>query len=253
MGMVHLRLRAAAAILLIVSLGACAHPETSSSHVMVFAASSLKKAFTEIGQQYMAEHAGEEVEFSFAGSSDLLTQLTNGAPAQVFAPADTATMDKAVTGGLTEGLPMAFATNTLTIVVTPGNPKGVTSLRSLTDGDLAVAVCAPQVPCGAAAMKAEAAAGVRIAPVSEESQVSDVLTKVTSGQADAGLVYATDAIAAGSAVTAIAFPESAAAVNTYSLALLRGTAKSEPARAFRDFVVSPAGEKILAAAGFGKP
>lgn len=248
--MVNHALRLAAAVVVLVPLSACGSPGASDSHVVVFAASSLKRAFTEIGQQFMAENPDEEVEFTFAGSADLLSQLTNGAPGDVFAPADTATMDKAVRAGLTEGEPRPFASNRLTIVVAPGNPKNVTSLRSLERPGVTVVVCAPQVPCGAATRKVESAAGVRIVAASEESQVSDVLTKVTSGQADAGLVYVTDAIAAGSAVTAVDFPESAGAVNTYSIALLKGTAKSAPARVFRDYVIGAAGQRVLASVGF---
>ena len=240
-------------VAVLASVGGCGAQGTSSSHVVVFAASSLKRAFTEIGQQFMADHPGEEVEFSFAGSADLLSQLTNGAPADVFAPADAATMDKAVAAGLTEGEPRPFAANRLTLVVAPGNPKNVTSLQALARPGLTVVLCAPQVPCGAATKAVAAAAGVRLAAASEESQVSDVLTKVTSGQADAGLVYLTDAIAAGPAVTAVDFPESAGAVNTYSIALLAGAARSAPARAFRDFVLGAAGQNILASVGFAKP
>ena len=251
------RLRAVhgfAAVLLILLTGGCAPDGSrSGSHVVVFAASSLKKAFTEIGQQFTAENPGTDVEFSFAGSADLLSQLSNGAQAEVFAPADAATMDKALRAGLTEGEPQPFAANRLTIVVPPGNPKGVTSLKSLERPDLSVVVCAPQVPCGAAAKKAEVAGGVRLSPVSEESQVGDVLTKVSSGQADAGLVYRTDAIGAGDEVSAVDFPESEGAVNTYLIVLLKGTAKSAPARLFRDFVTGAAGQKILTAAGFARP
>ncbi|MEI7915563.1 MAG: molybdate ABC transporter substrate-binding protein [Mycobacteriaceae bacterium] len=250
--MVHHALRLAAAGL-IIALSGCGSPGASDSHAVVFAASSLKRAFTEIGRQFTAENPGREIEFSFAGSADLYSQLANGAPADVFAPADAATMDRAVVDGLIEGEPTPFASNRLTIVVAPGNPAGVTSLQSLTRPGLAVVVCAPQVPCGAATKKVEAAAGVRLTAASEESQVSDVLTKVTSGQADAGLVYATDAIAAGPKVTAVDFPESAGAVNTYSIALVKAAATSATARAFREFVLSAPGQAILAAAGFAKP
>lgn len=250
--MVHHALRLAAAGL-IIALSGCGSPGASDSHAVVFAASSLKRAFTEIGRQFTAENPGREIEFSFAGSADLYSQLASGAPADVFAPADAATMDRAVVDGLIEGEPTPFASNRLTIVVAPGNPAGVTSLQSLTRPGLAVVVCAPQVPCGAATKKVEAAAGVRLTAASEESQVSDVLTKVTSGQADAGLVYATDAIAAGPKVTAVDFPESAGAVNTYSIALVKAAATSATARAFREFVLSAPGQAILAAAGFAKP
>ena len=251
--MVNHTLRYVAAVAVLASVSGCGAHGTSDSHVVVFAASSLKRAFPEIGQQFLADNPDGDVEFSFAGSADLLSQLTNGAPADVFAPADAATMDKAVAAGLTEGEPRPLAANRLAIVVAPGNPNGITSLQSLARPGLSVVVCAPQVPCGAATKRVEAAAGVRLTAASEESQVSDVLTKVTSGQADAGLVYITDAIAAGEKVTAVDFPESVNAVNTYSIALLKGTAKSAPARAFRDFVIGAAGQRVLASVGFAKP
>ena len=161
--------------------------------IMVFAAASLKQTFTDIGAQFKTENPGSSVEFSFAGSSDLVTQLTQGAPADVFASADTANMDKAAKAGLLGGNPVNFASNTLTIAVAPGNPKKISSFKDLTQQGLNVVVCAPQVPCGSATQKVEQSTGVRLNPVSEESSVTDVLDKVETGQADAGLVYVTDA------------------------------------------------------------
>ena len=146
----------------------------------------MKKSFTEIGEQFKTDNPGTDIEFSFAGSSDLVTQLTQGAPADVFASADTKNMDKAAEAGLLAGAPVNFASNTLTIVVAPGNPKKIASFRDLTQPGLSVVVCAPQVPCGSATQKVEQALGVQLNPVSEESQVTDVLNKVTTGQADAG-------------------------------------------------------------------
>jgi molybdate transport system substrate-binding protein len=193
------------------------------------------------------------VEFSFAGSSDLVTQLTQGAQADVFASADTKNMDKAAKAGLLAGAPVNFASNTLTIAVAPGNPKQIKSFHDLTKPGLAVVVCAPQVPCGSATKKVEDATGVKLAPVSEESSVTDVLNKVTAGQADAGLVYVTDAKGVGDKVTAVPFPESAGAVNTYPIAALKGSKNPELARTFIDAVLSEAGQKTLSAAGFAKP
>jgi len=221
--------------------------------LIVFAAASLKKSFTEIGEQFKTDNPGSDIEFSFAGSADLVTQLTQGAPADVFASADTKNMDKAAQAGLLAGDPVNFASNTLTIVVAPGNPKKITSFRDLAAPGLAVVVCAPQVPCGSATAKVEQATGVQLNPVSEESQVTDVLTKVTSGQADAGLVYVTDAQGAGDAVTAVPFPESADAVNTYPIAVLGQSKNPELARKFVDLVTGEAGQKILNSAGFAKP
>ena len=173
---------------------------------MVFAAASLKQTFTDIGEQFKAENPGASVEFSFAGSSDLVTQLTQGAQADVFASADTKNMDKATQAGLLAGNPVNFASNTLTIAVAPGNPKKIASFKDLTQQGLNVVVCAPQVPCGSATQKVEQATGVTLNPVSEESSVSDVLNKVTTGQADAGIVYVTDAFGVGDKVDAVALP-----------------------------------------------
>jgi molybdate transport system substrate-binding protein len=221
--------------------------------IIVFAAASLKKSFTDIGEQFKTDNPGASVEFSFAGSSDLVTQLTQGAEADVFASADTKNMDKAAQAGLLAGDPVNFASNTLTIAVAPGNPKKIASFIDLAQPGLNVVVCAPQVPCGSATQKVEQATGVKLAPVSEESSVSDVLNKVTTGQADAGIVYVTDAIGAGDKVTAVAFPEAAGAVNTYPIAVLKGSKNSELARKFVDFVTGEAGQKVLNAAGFAKP
>jgi molybdate transport system substrate-binding protein len=227
--------------------------DSASGKIIVFAAASLKKTFTDIGEQFKADHPGTDVEFSFAGSSDLVTQLTQGAQADVFASADTKNMDKAAKAGLLAGKPVDFASNTLTIAVAPGNPKQIKSFQDLTRPGLAVVVCAPQVPCGSATKKVEDATDVKLAPVSEESSVTDVLNKVTAGQADAGLVYVTDAKGVGDKVTAVAFPESAGAVNTYPIAALKGSKNPELARTFIDAVLSAAGQKTLSAAGFAKP
>jgi molybdate transport system substrate-binding protein len=221
--------------------------------LMVFAAASLKKSFTDIGEQFTTDNPGTDVEFDFAGSSDLVTQLTQGAPADVFASADANNMDKAAKADLIAGSPVNFASNTLTIVVAPGNPKKVASFKDLTQPGLTVVTCAPQVPCGSATQKVEKATGVLLNPVSEESQVTDVLTKVTTGQADAGLVYVTDAKGAGDKVTAVPFQESADAVNVYPIAALKQSKNSALATRFIDFVTGEIGEKVLSAAGFVQP
>lgn len=221
--------------------------------IMVFAAASLKKTFTEIGDQFSKDNPGAAVEFSFAGSSDLVTQLTQGAHADVFASADIRNMDKAAQANLLAGAPVSFASNTLTIAVAPGNPKGITAFADLAKPGLNVVVCAPQVPCGSATQTVETKSGVTLNPVSEESSVTDVLNKVTSGQADAGVVYVTDAAGAGDKVAAVSFPEAAGAVNTYPIATLKQSGNSALASKFVDTVTGPVGQQILAKAGFGKP
>lgn len=221
--------------------------------VTVFAAASLKATFTSLGAEFEKNNPGTHVTFSFAGSSDLVAQLTGGAPADVFASADTTNMTKAVNAGLISGDPVNFASNTLTIITPPGNPKYIHSFADLAKPGALVVVCAPQVPCGAATKKVESATGVTLAPVSEESSVTDVLGKVTSGQADAGLVYVTDAAGAGAAATTVPFPESAGAVNTYPIAVLRESNNPATAQKFVDLVRGPDGRKTLAAAGFAVP
>ena len=221
--------------------------------ITVFAAASLTATFTDLAAQFEAEHPGVTVDLNFAGSSDLVTQITEGAPADVFASADTKNMTKLTDAALNAGDPVDFATNVLEIAVPPGNPAGIESFADLADPDVKLVICAPAVPCGAATVTVETAAGVDLAPVSEESAVTDVLGKVTSGEADAGLVYVTDVIGAGDAVEGIGFDESAEAVNTYPIVALDDSAAPDVAQAFVDFVAGATGQKVLAAAGFGTP
>ncbi|MBF4625703.1 molybdate ABC transporter substrate-binding protein [Clavibacter sp. VKM Ac-2872] len=234
--------------------GTPASPGSSpSGSITVFAAASLKGTFTELASAFEEQHPGTTVELSFAGSSDLVTQITNGAPADVFASADEKNMAKLTDAGLIEGTPTDFATNTLEIAVPPGDPAGVASFADLGKAGVTTVVCAAQVPCGAATATLEKATGVDIRPVSEESSVTDVLGKVTSGEADAGLVYVTDVTAAGDAVTGIPFPESAGAVNTYPIAPVKAAPDPDLAAAFTAYVTGAAGRRVLAAAGFGTP
>ena len=243
------------AAVLMLALTGCGSSENASDSqtIKVFAAASLKKSFTEIAEQLETENPGITVEFNFAGSSDLVTQLTQGAQADVLASADAKNMDKAVNAGLVEGDPVNFASNTLTIAVAPGNPKQIRSFQDLMKAGLNVVVCAPQVPCGSATQNIEEATGAQLAPVSEESSVTDVLNKVTTGQADAGVVYVTDAMGAGDKVDSVAFPESADAVNTYPIAALKTAGSAELARTFINAVTGEAGQQTLSAAGFAKP
>lgn len=248
---------AALSVLLAVVTTACGSDSgggaPAGGSLTVYAAASLKKTFTEIGDQFKAAHPGWSVDFTFAGSSDLVTQLTQGATADVFASADTKNMDKVATAGLLAGEPVNFASNTLVIVTAPGNPKKVASFADLAKPDLSVVVCAPQVPCGSATKKVEDTSKVALNPVSEESSVTDVLTKVTSGQADAGVVYLTDALGVGDEVARVDFAESSAAVNVYPIAVLKSAADAAAAKQFVDLVTSEAGQKVLSQAGFAKP
>lgn len=215
---------------------------TAQDTVTVFAASSLRAPFTTLGQMYEQAHPGTQVVISYAGSADLVAQLDQGAPADVLATADATTMSRT-------GLPdtHVFASNTMSIAVPPGNPAGVTDLRDLADPGLNVVICAPQVPCGAATATIERAAGVQIAADSEESAVADVLGKVSSGQADAGIVYTSDLVTAGE-LEEIAIPAELNATNTYLIAAVDAAGEG-----FTDLVLSAAGQRVLADDGFGPP
>ncbi|MGP9539331.1 molybdate ABC transporter substrate-binding protein [Brachybacterium sp. AOP43-C2-M15] len=243
---------AAGVLLLAAGCGGAADapPSEEAATLQVFAAASLQEPFEEIGEQFESEHEGVEVEFNFAGSSTLVEQIQQGAPADVFASADTRTMDKLVDADLQAADPVDFASNTLMIAVPAGNPAGVADLQSLTAEDLNLVVCAPEVPCGAATQTVQEAAGLELSPVSEEQSVTDVLSKVTSGEADAGLVYVTDVQKAGDAVEGIEFPEAQEAVNIYPITTVDGSAEPELGRQFVDLVTGEAGQEILAEHGF---
>ncbi len=228
-------------------------PAGPAGDITVFAASSLAAVFTTLSGQLEKAHPGTRVKFSFAGSTDLLTQLTQGAPADVFASADEASMGRAVGAGLMRGAPEVFATNTLTIITRPGNPHGVADFADLARPGLAVVVCAPQVPCGAAAAKLGRLTGVTLTPASEESTVTDVVGKVISGAADAGLVYLTDARAAGDKVTEVTIPLADAASNSYPVGVLAESRNPSAAESFVELLTGPTGRGALADAGFEIP
>lgn len=253
----HVRVRAGfAAMLLVGGVTACSsdNGQGQGSHsVVVFAAASLKQVFTSIGEQFKSDNPGASVTFNFGGSAELATQLVQGAGADVFASADTAQLDRVAKAGLLAGAATNFTANTLVIVTTPGNPKNVGSFADLTRPGLSVVVCQHPVPCGSATKRIEDATGVQLHPVSEEPSVSDVLNKVTTGQADAALVYVTDASNAGSKVTTVRFPEAAQAVNVYPIAVLKNAKEAALAHKFQAAVTGPAGREILDRAGFAKP
>ncbi len=231
-----------------------AAPGEEPTPLTVFAAASLKDAFPEIAETVLAHaHPGVEVTFSFAGSSDLVDQMAGGAPVDVFASADRKNMDNAVSQSLVDDATnVSFASNTLTLVTPPDNPAGVTGVDSSLDGaDLVI--CAEGVPCGNATIKLEESLGVTLNPVSEEQSVTDVLGKVENGEADAGIVYVTDAQSAGDKVTTIAINGADSIVNDYRIAVAAGSANTQAARWFLDAVMSDAGQKILAGHGFAAP
>ena len=225
---------------------------TLSGTVTVFAAASLTESFQAIADAFTAEHPGVEVTFNFGGSSGLATQIVEGAPVDVFAAASPATMTTVTDAGLATD-PHDFATNTLEIAVPTDNPGGVTGLADFANPDLAIALCAAEVPCGAAAARALDAAGIVASVDTYEQDVKAVLTKVELGEVDAGLVYRTDVLAAGAKVKGIEFPEAAGAIARYPIAALTASANPDAAAAFVAFVLSDAGQQILREAGFGAP
>lgn len=223
---------------------------SAAERVDVYAASSLTGAFTDLAAAFEEQHPGVDVALNFSGSADLAVQIAEGAPADVFVAADEPTMQRVVASGRAAGEPLALASNRLTIAVAEGNPHGVRSLADLRREDLATVVCAEQVPCGRAARTLEERAGVSLLPVSEENSVTDVLGKVRSGQADAGLVYVTDVAAHEDELDGVPLP--GAAANPYTVVGVDGGAQ-ERAAGFVAFVTGPAGREQLERHGFDAP
>jgi molybdate transport system substrate-binding protein len=224
-----------------------------SGTLTVFAAASLTGVFNQLGDQLEQQNPGLHVQFNFAGSSQLATQITQGAPADVFASANQAQMKVVTDAGLQAADPTVFTGNVLEIAVPKGNPGHVTGLQDFANADLTLAVCAADVPCGAAARQVFQAAGVHAEPDTEEEDVKAALTKVQLGEVDAALVYATDVQAAGSDVEGIPFPEAEQAVNEYPICTLKGAPDPDAAQTFVDLVDSEEGQQALTAAGFRAP
>ncbi|HOC14431.1 MAG TPA: molybdate ABC transporter substrate-binding protein [Propionicimonas sp.] len=239
-----------AAALLLTSC-ASTQPAAGGSELVVFAAASLNGTFTELGKEFEASHAGTTVKFSFDGSSALVDQLKQGAPADVFASADRSNMDKAVAAGVITGAPEQFTSNVLTIIVPTGNPAAITGLDDSLTGKKLV-VCANGVPCGSATVKLAEALGVTLSPVSEETKVTDVRTKVESGQADAGIVYVTDAKASADLVESIPIQGADKARNDYLIGVAKDAKQAALAAEFIALVKGSRGQEVLKAAGFGE-
>ena len=224
-----------------------------TGEVTVFAAASLTGAFTRIGADFEAAHPGVKVTFNFAGSSALARQIDEGAPADVFASAAQKNMTQVTDTGAITADPVTFVTNTLEIAVPAGNPGGVTGLGDFAKAGLKIALCAGQVPCGAASRAVFESAGITAAPDTLEQDVKAVLAKVSLGEVDAALVYRTDVLAAGDEVEGIEFPEAAEAVNEYPIAVCATAPNPDAAQAFVDYVLSGEGKAVLTEAGFGTP
>lgn len=224
--------------------------DTLSGTITVFAAASLTDSFKAIADAFAEEHPGVTVTFNFGGSSGLATQIVEAAPADVFAAASPATMKTVTDAALTDGDPVDFASNVLEVAVAKGNPGGITGLADFANPDKTIALCAVEVPCGAAAAKLFESAGIVPSVDTYEQDVKAVLTKVELGEVDAGVVYVTDVLAAGDAIEGIQVESTPV---KYPIATLSASTNKEAAKAFVDFVLSSKGQSVLKAAGFGTP
>ncbi|MFV0634956.1 molybdate ABC transporter substrate-binding protein [Demequina sp.] len=225
-------------------------PAPDERVLTVYAAASLTEVFGDLEAAYEAAHPEIDVVTVFGGSSELAATILEGAPADVFASANEKQMDVALEETAAE--PRIFATNVLTVIVEPGNPLNITGLGDLAREDVVSVVCAEQVPCGAATVKLADLQGIALAPSSQENSVTDVLGKVASGQADAGVVYVTD-VARSEDVEQVTIDGADAAINLYPIAPLTNGDSPDLAQSFVDLVLSDEGQETLAAAGFGAP
>lgn len=253
-------MRPAVALLVAATLvfGACSTSSTAvdvplAGDVSVFAGSSLTEAFKRVGGDFQEANAGARFTFYFGSSSTLATQITNGAPADVFASADDSNMKKVVDAKLTDGVPLTFASNRLQIAVAPGNPKKIAVLADLARPDVLLVLAAPTVPAGKYALDALTKAGVTAKPVSQEVDVRAVLNKVSLGEADAGVVYVSDVKSSGNRVAGVDIPDRYQVVALYPVAVVKNSKNTALAHRFIDYLVSPNGQKILAEFGFSKP
>lgn len=233
--------------------GSESSPAQLTGDLTVSAAASLTGTFDQIKADFAKLHPGLDITISYGGSDTLAAQINAGAPVDVFAAASDATMNTVASAGNLVGSPQRFASNTLEIAVPPSNPAGIASLADTTKRGAKLVLCAETVPCGAAAKKVYAAAGLTPSPVSLETDVKSVLSKVQMNEADAGLVYKTDVIAAGDAVKGVSFPEASGAATNYPIAVVKSAPHSAAASAFVAYVLSPEGQRVLTAAGFASP
>ncbi len=227
-----------------------ATPPGVSGPISVFAAASLTEAFKAVQPAFEKIYPKASVQLNFAGTPTLLTQIQQGAFADVLASADLPNMQKAVDGGLVTGTPQVFTRNQLAIVVPAGNPKHVSGLPDLARPDVLFIAAAPNVPAGQYGVQALAKAGVKATPRSLETDVKAVVAKVSLGEADAGIVYVTDVKAAGAKVMGVAIPTDQNVVASYPVAALKDAKNPEGARAFVDFLLSVGGQKLLSDFGF---
>jgi molybdate transport system substrate-binding protein len=219
--------------------------------ITVLAASSLTGTFTELGKEFEGQHPGVTVKFAFDSSATLAQQATQGAPADVLATADTTTMDSAKSAQA--ATPQVFASNVLVLATPADNPAGVSTFADLDKSSVKYVMCVPTAPCGKVGQALLDRDHITGKPVSQEVDVKSVLAKLTEGEADAGLVYTTDAVAAGDQVKQIPIPGSGRQVTTYPIVALDQSKHADLAQAFVDLVTGSTGQQVLAKAGFGKP
>ena len=235
-------------LLTLLPLTACGSHETT---ITVLAASSLTGTFTQLGQEFDKQHPGVTVKFAFDSSATLAQQAVGGAPADVLATADKTTMASAESAQA--GTPKNFATNVAVLATPAGNPAGISSFSDLNSSKVKYVVCVDTAPCGIVAKALLDRNHITAPPASTEIDVKSVLAKLTEGEADAGIVYTTDAIAAGSSVKHFAIPGSASQITTYPIVALQQSKQSALAQDFVDLVTGSTGQQVLAKAGFGKP
>jgi molybdate transport system substrate-binding protein len=229
-----------------------AEQAAAEGDITVFAAASLTDAFTELGTTFESENPDASVEFNFGASSALREQILTGAPADVFASANTSNMDQVVDAGAASD-PQDFATNLLEIAVPAGNDAAVTGLDNFANPDLLIGLCAEEVPCGEFGREALANAGVTTSIDTNEPDVRSLLTKVEAGDLDAGIVYVTDVMAAGETVEGVEIPAGDNVVAAYPIAALTDSGNPDTADAFVEFVLSDEGQEILTSYGFDAP
>ncbi|HEY0518179.1 MAG TPA: molybdate ABC transporter substrate-binding protein [Ilumatobacteraceae bacterium] len=225
----------------------------AAGDVVVFAASSLTEAFTEMATAFKVDNPDANVTFNFAGSGDLVTQISQGAPADVFVSADDSNMKKLTDAGENVGEPVSIAKNTMEIIVEKGNPKGITGVADLAKPDLIVVLCAETVPCGKNAAAVLKNAGVTASPKSLEDKVKGVVTKVAAGEADAGIVFVTDVNAAKDTAAGVEIPADINVISNYPMVVTKEATNATAAQAFINFVAGDAGQAILAKYGFLAP
>lgn len=218
--------------------------------ISVFAAASLTDSFNTLGTSFQRANPGVTVKFNFAGTPTLVTQIEQGAPADVFASADTTNMDKLKGDGFTTGTPQVFARNKLEIVVATRNPKRIAGLADLAKPGVIYITEGLTVPAGKYALQALRMAGVTVTPKSLETDVKSVVSKIELGEADAGIVYTTDVTAAGSKVQGVPIPDADNVIATYPIVTVKATTNSTAANAFIAYVLSATGQSKVQSFGF---